>query len=102
MLARRASFDQAWTEGSSASRAQARHHEHGVHEPGRAELGDESLGADLTERRTVHRGQHERLARRPALEDARELEQRGGVGGAAGAVRHGAGVASRDDHDLAA
>ena len=50
----------------------------------------------------VERGQHERLARGAALEHARQLDQRGGVGRAAGCVRDRRGVAVGDDHDLAA
>ena len=54
---------------------------------GAAEVVRQLRGAHLAQRRAVDRGQHERLARRAPLEHARQLEQRRGVGGAAGGVR---------------
>ena len=96
------SFDHAWRNGPRRVRdAQVGHHEHGVHLLRRAELVREPDRAHLAERGAVGRGEHERLARGAALEDARELEQRRRVGGAAGGVRRDRRVALGHDHDLA-
>ena len=68
------------------------------------------LGSTATSRRApacaevraVDGRQHERLPRRPALEDAGELHQRGGVGRRAWHIRDHRGVARGHDHDLTA
>ena len=62
----------------------------------------EAPRSGIAERAPVNRRQHERLPRRPALDHARELEQRGRVGGAAGGIRDRLRVARGHDHDLVA
>ena len=81
-------------------RAEVGDHEHGVHELRRRKVRDQLPGAHLAEVRSVHRRKHQRLLRRPSLVDARQLHQRGGVGGAARRVRDAARVARGHDHDL--
>ena len=103
MLPRRSSFDQAIRTGPRA-------------EP--APRFDSAITASIRSRSSAVRAnrrapaspsvlpstdaKHERLPRRPALDHARELEQRGGVGGAPGRVGDGLRVARSHDHDLVA
>ena len=95
--------DQAWRiDPSFVRRTEVRHHEHGVHQLRLRQHLHELPRPHLAEVRAVDRGEHERLPRRAALVDARELHQRGGVGGAARRLGDGRGVARRDDHDLPA
>jgi hypothetical protein len=77
-----------------ARRAEVRHRQHAVHQPGLRQLGQQPCGAHLTEPPAVERREHERLGRRAPLQHARQLDQRGRVGGAP--------VAIGDHHDLAA
>ena len=78
------------------------HHDHAVHQPGRSEPVRRAGSVPTSpRRRAVDRGEHERLVGRPPLEHARELDQRGGVGGAARGVGHAGRVARGDHHDLA-
>ena len=102
MPLRRESPDHGWQERAPArARAEPGHREDGVHLTGRPELFREPVGPDLPERGAVDAGEHERLARGPALEDPGQLEQRGGVGRAPRGVGHTVRVPAGHHHDLA-
>jgi hypothetical protein len=85
-----------------AARAEVREHDHGLDPVAVLGRAREPARARVAEGLPVHRGQHERLARRASLDDARELEQGGGIRRAARGIGHRLGVARRHDHDLLA
>jgi hypothetical protein len=87
---------------ASGSRPEVRHHEDGVHLRGGAELVGQVNGPYLPEGGAIERGEHERLACGPALEDPGELEEGGGIRRAPRGVRGNRGVSLREHHQLPA